>query len=160
MRKQLPIFGAAVVAVAAVLCVGAVAGLAADSETVVMERQAAMRQRGTDLRAIRAYIDDKGGDQASAVAAAKEMLVLEQKIDASWLPGTSSTDLPGKSNAKPEIWTEMQKFKAIGAILRSGQEKLVTALEQGDKAGAKAIIADFGKNACGACHTAYRATVG
>ena len=156
MRKHLSILGATVVAMAAVLGAGTVATLAADNETVVKERQAAMRQRSTDLRTINAYIDDKGGDQASAVAAAKEMLVLEQKIDASWLPGTSSTDLPGKSNAKPEIWTEMDKFKAMGAILQSGQQKLLTALEQGDKAGAKAIIADFGKNACGACHTAYR----
>jgi len=156
VRKHLSILGATVVAMAAVLGAGTVATLAADNETVVKERQAAMRQRSTDLRTINAYIDDKGGDQASAVAAAKEMLVLEQKIDASWLPGTSSTDLPGKSNAKPEIWTEMDKFKAMGAILQSGQQKLLTALEQGDKAGAKAIIADFGKNACGACHTAYR----
>ncbi|HVM80351.1 MAG TPA: cytochrome c [Stellaceae bacterium] len=156
MRKHLPVLGAAVVAMAAVLGAGTVATLAADNETVVKERQAAMRQRSADLKTINAYIDDKGGDQASAVAAAKEMLVLEQKIDASWLPGTSSTDLPGKSNAKPEIWAEMDKFKAMGAILQSGQQKLLAALEQGDKTGAKAIIADFGRNSCGACHTAYR----
>ena len=160
MRKRLSNFGAAAVAMAAVLAVGTAATLAADSETVVRDRQAAMKQRSTDLKTISAYIDDKGGDQASAVAAAKDMLVQEQKIDASWLPGTSSADLPGKSNAKPEVWAEMDKFKAMAAILRSGQEKLVPALEKGDKAGAKAIIADFGKNACGACHTAYRVKTG
>jgi len=160
VRKHLSIIGAAAMAMAAVLAAGTAATLAADNETVVRDRQAAMRQRSTDLKTVSAYIDDRGGDQASAVAAAKEMLVLEQKIDASWLPGTSSADLPGKSNAKPEIWIEMDKFKALGAILQSGQEKLVTALEKGDKAGAKATIADFGKNACGACHTAYRVKAG
>ena len=155
MRKHLPVLGAAA-AIVTLLAVGAAASFAADNETIVRDRQAAMRQRGTDLRAINAYIDDKGGDQASAVAAAKDMIALEQKIDASWLPGTSSTDLPGKSNAKPEIWTEMDKFKALGDILKSGQEKLLAALEKGDKTGAKAIIADFGRNSCGGCHTAYR----
>lgn len=159
MKKPFSVLSAAAAALAAVLFIGTAATLAADNETVVRDRQAAMRQRGADLKAINAYIDDKGGDQASAVAAAKDMLVLEQKINSSWLPGTSSTDLPGKSNAKPEIWTEMDKFKALNAILGSGQQKLITVLQQGDKAGAKTIIADFGRNACSACHTEFRAKV-
>jgi cytochrome c556 len=141
---------------AMVIGLGGAVTLAADNEALVKDRQAAMRQRGTDLRAINAYIDDKGGDQAAAIAAAKDMIAIEQKLDGVWLSGTSSKDMPGKSNAKPEIWTEVDRFKAFVTILKNGEEKLVPALEKGDKAGAKAIIGDFGKNACGACHTAYR----
>lgn len=143
-------------AMTTVIGLGGAATLAADNEALVKDRQAAMRQRGMDLRAISAYVDDKGGDQTSAVAAAKDMIVIEQKLDTVWLPGTSSKDMPGKSNAKPEIWTEMEKFKALVTFMKNGEQKLVSAVEKGDKAGAKAIIGDIGKNACGACHTIYR----
>lgn len=143
-------------AMAMVIGLGGAATLAADNEALVKDRQAAMRQRGTDLKMISQYVDDKGGDQASAVAAAKDIITVEQKLDGVWLPGTSSKDMPGKSNAKPEIWTEMDKFKAFVATLKSDEGRLVPAIEKGDKAGAKAIIGDIGRNACVACHTVYR----
>lgn len=143
-------------AMAMVIGLGGAATLAADNEALVKDRQAAMRQRGTDLKMISQYVDDKGGDQASAVAAAKDIITVEQKLDGVWLPGTSSKDMPGKSNAKPEIWIEMDKFKAFVATLKSDEGKLVPAIEKGDKAGAKTIIGDIGRNACVACHTVYR----
>ncbi|MGE5203891.1 MAG: c-type cytochrome [Acidobacteriota bacterium] len=143
-----------------VIGLGGAATLAADNEALVKDRQAAMRQRGTDLKTISQYVDDKGGDQASAVAAAKDMMIVEKKLDSVWLPGTSSKDMPGKSNAKPEIWTEMDKFKGFVTILKNGEEKMLPAIEKGDKAGAKAIIGDIGKNACVACHTVYREKAG
>lgn len=139
-----------------VLSLGSVASVAQDKEAVVKERQAAMKLEGPNLRAINDYLNDKGVDQATAITKAQELVAIADKLAGLWPAGTSSKDLPGKTNAKPDIWEQMDKFKALQATLKSDEQRLLAALQKGDKAAATAAWGDVGKNGCGACHGAYR----
>jgi len=154
MKKSLQ-FGAAVAAVAVVIGLGAATTMAEDLAAVVKERQGLMKQQSDDLKVIKAYIDG-GSDQAAAVDKAKSLASISDKLPDIWPAGTSSKDMPGKSNAKPEIWQDMAKFKAIQATVKTADEKLLDALQKGDRAAAGAAFGDLGKNGCGACHGTYR----
>ena len=150
------VLSAGAIAMASVIAAGGVATLAADLASTVDQRRAIMKQQSEDLKAISAYVDDKGGDQATAVAKARDLASLNAKLEGLWPAGTSSKDMPGKTNAKPEIWTDQTNFKAALAALSAGEKKLIPALEQGDKAAAKAAMGELGKNGCGACHGSFR----
>ena len=151
-------WGAASIALGTVISVGAAAGWAQDKAAVVSERQATMDLEGPDLKAILDYAGDKGTDQATAVAKAQELLALADKLAGLWPAGTSSKDMPGKSNAKPEIWTEMDKFRALYANQKSGDQTLLAAIQKGDKAAVQAAVTNIGKN-CSTCHGTYREKV-
>ena len=152
-------WGAASIALVVMISVGAAVGWAQDKEAIVKERQTAMRQEGPNLKTILDYAGDKGVDQATAIAKAQGLVALGEKLSGLWPAGTSSKDLPGKSNAKPEIWEQMDKFKALYASFKSDEQKLLAAVQKGDKAAVQAAVGDVGKNGCSACHGAYREKV-
>ena len=151
-------WSAAGIALVTMIGLGAAVGWAQDKAAAVSARQAAMDQEGPSLRAILDYAGDKGTDQATAIAKAQELLAASDKLVTLWPDGTSSTDMPGKSNAKPEVWQQMDKFKALYASQKSGEEKLLAALQKGDKAAVQAAVAEVGKN-CSSCHGTYREKV-
>ena len=148
-------WGAAGIALVTVVGIGAGVSWAQDKEAAVSTRQVTMKQEGPALKAILDYAGDKGTDQATAIAKAQELLALSDKLAALWPAGTSSKDMPGKSNAKPEIWTDMDKFQALYASQKSGEQKLLAAIQKGDKAAVQAAVTDVGKN-CSSCHGTYR----
>ena len=151
-------WGAASIALVTMISVGAAVGWAQDKAAAVGERQATMKLEGPALKAILDYAGDKGTDQATAVAKAQELLALADKLAGLWPSGTSSKDMPGKSNAKPEIWTEMDKFRALYANQKSGDQALLAAVQKGDKAAVQAAVTNIGKN-CSTCHGTYREKV-
>ena len=69
MRKCLK-WCAAASAIVVVLVLGSVASVAQDKEAIIRDRQAAMKLEGPNLRAINDYLNDKGVDQATAIAQA------------------------------------------------------------------------------------------
>ena len=152
-------WGAAGIALVTVIGIGAAVSWAQDKEAAVSTRQASMKLEGPALKAILDYAGDKGTDQATAAAKAQELLALSDKLVGLWPAGTSSKDMPGKSNAKPEIWTEMDKFQALYASQKSGEQKLLSAIQKGDKAAVQAAVTDIGKNSCSTCHGTYREKV-
>jgi cytochrome c556 len=154
-RKQ---WGVMAAAAAVVMAVGGASTLAQDKMAAVKERQDLMDRQSDDLKAINAYITGKG-EQAAAVAKVQDMIVVAGKIgDARlWPAGTAIADLPAKATrAKPEIWQQMDKFSAIPAALKAEEEKLLAAVQKGDKDGAKTAFADMNKNGCGTCHGSFR----
>jgi|SRR5579859_7812133 len=157
--KKFQSWGAAGIAFATVVLVGSVVVWAQDKEAAVAARQAAMKQEGPDLRTISDYANDKGTDQATAIAKTQELLALSDKLIGLWPAGTSSKDFPGKSNAKPEIWTEMDKFKALYVGQKKAEEELLAAVQKGDKPAVQAAVANVGKGSCSACHGTYREKV-
>ena len=67
-------------------------------------------------------------------------------------------DLPDvKTYAKPNIWTDMDNFKAVVAKLPGLEQGLTDAVKKGEKPMILAAIGNLGKNGCGACHSTYRA---
>jgi cytochrome c556 len=153
-------WSAAGITVVTMITVGAAVGWAQDKEAVVSARQAAMKQEGPNLRAISDYANDKGTDQATAIAKTQELLALSDKLIDLWPVGTSSKDMPGKSNAKPEIWTDMEKFKALYVGQKKAEQDLLAAVQKGDKPAVQAAVANVGKGSCSACHGTYREKVG
>jgi cytochrome c556 len=140
---------------AAVLLAGVVAGIAQDKLALVNDRQTFMKAQGADAKAIGEYAKGSG-DQAAALKAIDDLLARNPKILAQFPPGTSATDFPGKSNAKPELWTDMDKVKAIPAVLQGEEEKVKAAIQSGDQKAVAAAFGSMGKNGCGACHSTYR----
>ena len=140
---------------AAVLLAGVVAGIAQDKLALVTERQTFMKSQGADAKAISDY--SKGqGEKAAALKAIDDLIARAPKIITMFPPGTSATDFPGKSNAKPEIWTDMDKVKAIPTALMAEEEKVKAAIETGPAEAVGAAMGGMVKNGCGACHGTYR----
>lgn len=147
------------IALAATVFAGSIfyaAGVQAqDAAAAVEARQGVMKTQGKDLGAIKAYIDGKG-ELAAAQAAGADLVTQIVKIPTAFPKGTSMADLPGKSYARPVIWTETDKFTAAAKTAATKAEALNAALKAGDMNAITAAFGDLGKNGCGACHEPYR----
>jgi cytochrome c556 len=139
-----------------VLAIGFYASSArSDDAAVVDDRQSVMKAQGKDMTAIKAYIDDKA-DVASAQTAGADLVTQVNKIPSLFPKGTGMTEFPGKSYAKPAIWTDGDKFATQAKTAADKAIALSTALKGGDKAAITAAFGDMGKNGCGTCHETYR----
>ncbi len=146
-----------VAALAMVVAVGFAATVwAQDKEAAVKQRQDTMKRQGADLKYIADFAKGVSGDQENAGYKVQELQFTSGKLLALFVPGTSSADLPGKSNAKPEIWTDWDKFKAIIPAVQDAEDKLYAAVQAGDKPAILAALGNLGKNGCGACHSQFR----
>lgn len=61
----------------------------------------------------------------------------------------------GETKAKPEIWLDMDDFKAKLEKMQAEAAKLAEVAKKGDPAASKAQLGETGK-ACKACHDKYR----
>jgi cytochrome c556 len=139
-----------------VLAAGLYAGVARSDDAAILDaRQSVMKAQGKDMTAIKAYIDDKA-DLMSAQAAGADLVTQVGKILDLFPKGTGMTEFPGKSYARPVIWTEWDKFAAQAKTASEKAAALSVALKGGDKAMITAAFGDMGKNGCGACHEPYR----
>ena len=145
----------AIVAALAIGAAGSVAGLAADKEQVIKEREALMKKQGADLGAVKGYLDDKN-DLAKATAGANDLVQTMKKIPDVFPQGTAGGDPEGKYAAKPEIWRDWKEFLAVRDTAAQKTEALVAAVKTGDKTNIQTAFADLGKNGCGACHGKFR----
>ena len=145
---------AAAALAASIMVVAAVR--ADDLSSTVAERQAGMKAMGGKLKAIKAFADSGAGQAEAADGAA--VLVATSKSIPNWFPAGSDLDsFSGKTAAKPEIWADPAKFKAIAATFQTDAVALQQAVAAGDKAAAAAAFETMGREACGACHGAFRA---
>jgi cytochrome c556 len=144
---------------AAVCMLGAVglagAALAQDGEATVAKRQDAMKAQGKDLGAVKAFIDGKG-DLAAAQKGGDDLATRMTQILGLFPPKTGMAEFPGKSYARPAIWSDWDKFTAAQTNADQKAVALVSALKSGDKAKIEAAFGDMGKNGCGGCHTPFR----
>ena len=139
----------------AVAVLGASAGVAQDVPSAIADRQALMKKQGADTKAISDYA--KGmGDQAKAQAAIDDMLAASGKIVGLFPAGTSSTDFPGKTGAKPTIWTDHDGFVKAAAALHDAEVSEAAAIKSGALPDVGMGLGAIGKSGCGACHGAYR----
>jgi cytochrome c556 len=144
------------VTMAVVLAAGVCAGVARSDDTAVLDaRIAVMKAQGKDMTGIKAYIDDKA-DLASAQAAGADLVLQVAKIPDLFPKGTGMAEMPGKSYARPVVWTDWDKFLAQAKTAGEKATALNAALKGGDKAAITAAFGDMGKNGCGACHEPFR----
>ena len=145
-----------VAAFAAIALVSGAAGvIAQDKAQVIEQRRAAMKTLGASMGSVKGFLDGNA-DQAKAQEGANTLVATAPKIPDLFPAGTSLTDFPGKTGAKPSIWQEQAKFKEAAMGLEKDAKALADAVKGGDKAKVQAAFAETGKNGCGTCHNAYR----
>ncbi|HEX9536309.1 MAG TPA: cytochrome c [Stellaceae bacterium] len=142
-------------ALAIVLTGASGAALAQDKETIFKNRQATMKEQGKDVGAVKAYLDGKG-DLAQAKTGAANLTQTTKKIPELFPPGTGGPNPTGDYVAKPEIWTDWNKFLDAQKAAATKADTLLVAVNSGDKGAIEAAFNDLGKNGCGACHTTFR----
>ena len=135
---------------------GAWAAAAVNKDAVVKERQDLMKAFAADTKAIGDYA--KGAaTKDDAQKAADHLAANAMKVVALFPAGTSMEDMPGKSNAKAAIWTDMAKFNAVPTALKDEATKMSALIKTGSPADVAAGNT-IGRNGCGACHGSFRFT--
>jgi cytochrome c556 len=129
--------------------------MAATSAEVVKDRQASMKAQTADLKTINDYARGKA-DREAALKAAGDLVEHASRDSKLFPKGTSSADLPGTSNAKPQIWAEQAKFFAILTAMHDKAAKLPALIKTGSPADVHTAAMDLAKVGCVSCHTDYR----
>ena len=128
---------------------------AQDKAVLVKDRQAFMKALGADNKAISDYAKGAGSKEAAEKAIA-DMQAKNAKMSALFVAGTSSTDLPGVSYAKANIWSEKAKFDGLIATLKDAEAAEAATIKSGTPDAVSTGLVTIGRTGCGACHVAYR----
>lgn len=121
----------------------------APAETV-SERQRLMKLHGGLWKDIQ---DKAKVNNFEGIAVSAEALALNAPRIPAMFPEGSMTD---KSKAKPEIWQKFPDFEKAAMTMKTESEKLRDAANTKDANQVQTVMKDFGRNACGSCHTPFR----
>lgn len=143
------------------LAAAAAAGLAAalpaaaqfqKPEDAIKYRKAAFTVMGNHFGRIAAMASGRAPFDAAAAQANAELVATLSKLPyAGFIDGTAS----GDTKAKPEIWSERDKFNAAASKMQEEVVKLNAAAKTGNLDQIKAAVGEVGKS-CKACHDNYR----
>ena len=124
----------------------------AKPEDAIKYRKAAFNVMATHFGRIGAMANGRVPFDAKAVVENAEIAAMMSKLPyAAFVAGTDK----GDTKARPEVWTESDKFKAAIAKMQDEMAKLNVAAKTGNIDTIKAAVGDTGKS-CKACHDAYR----
>ena len=118
--------------------------------TLVAERQRLMKLTGA------AWADAQAKAKAGnieGIAVSAETIALNARQIPALFPAGSATD---QSKAKPEIWQKFPEFEAAAKNMETESEKLRDAARAKNQQAVDAIMKDYGRVACGTCHTPFR----
>jgi cytochrome c556 len=116
----------------------------------VSERQRYMKLHGGLWR----DIQDKAKVQNfDGIAVSAEALALNAGRIPAMFPEGSMTS---ESKAKQEIWQKWPEFEKASTMMKTESEKLRDAARAKNNDQVQAVMKDFGRNACGTCHTPFR----
>jgi cytochrome c556 len=117
---------------------------------VVADRQRLMKLNGASWADAQAKL--KAGNAEAVAVNAETMALIATQIVALF-PDGSLTD---KSKAKPEIWQKWAEFESAVKNYAMQADKLRDAARSKDLAATEAVAKEFGRQACGTCHTPFR----
>jgi cytochrome c556 len=120
------------------------------SGDVVADRQRLMKLNGASWKDVQ---DKAKAGNIEAIVVNAETIALNAQHIPMLFPKGSLTD---KSKAKPEIWEKWSEFEGAAKNLETWAVKLRDAATAKDADGTQAIVKDFGRQACGTCHTPFR----
>ena len=120
------------------------------SGDVVADRQRLMKLKGASWADAQAKF--KAG-QIDAIAVNAETMALNGRYIPEMFPQGSLTD---KSKAKPEIWQKWDDFVKASNNLVTWSERLRDASRAKNAPEVETIMKDYGRQACGTCHTPFR----
>ena len=121
-------------------------------EDAIKYRQSAMTVMGNHFGRIGAMANGRVPFDAAAVQANAEIVTTMSKLPfAGFIDGTDK----GNTKAKPEIWSEAEKFRAAAQKMQDEVGKLSAAAKTGNQDQIKAAFGAAG-DTCKACHDNYR----
>lgn len=121
-------------------------------EDAIKYRKAAFTVMNAHFGRVGAMVNNRIPYDAKVAAENAEITAEIAKLPfAGFGPGTEK----GDTRAKPEIWTEMDKFRAAASKMQEETAKLATAAKAGNPETLKAAFGDAAKS-CKACHDSYR----
>ena len=124
----------------------------AKPEDAIKYRKNALFVMAQHFGRVAAMANGKMPFDAKLVAENAEIATMMSKLPyVAFIEGTDK----GDTKAKPEIWTEMDKFMAAATTMQDAVVKLNTAAKGGNIDTIKAAVGETGK-ACKACHDNYR----
>ncbi|MEK8032402.1 cytochrome c [Ideonella sp. DXS29W] len=142
----------AVATLAGLVAAGPAAAQFQKPEDAIKYRKAAFTVMASHFGRVAAMANGKVPFDAAAAQANADIVATLSKLPfTAFIDGTSS----GDTKAKPEIWTEQDKFKAAAAKMNDEVAKLNVAAKSGNIDQIKAAVGDVGKS-CKACHDSYR----
>lgn len=122
-------------------------------EDAVKYRQGAFTVMGAHFGRIGAMANGRVPFDAAAVQANAEIVATMSKLP--WPAFVEGTATVGNTRAKPEIWSEADKFKAGAQKMQDEVAKLNAAAKTGNQDQIKAAFGAVGQS-CKACHDSYR----
>jgi len=146
---QRNLYGCLVVLVCVVL-VSAVAQ-AQDDDAFIQYRQKVMQSNGANLGAIGDILKNKLPYQSHIGVHAQEIQRMGMLIPDAFKKNVAA----GKTDAKPEIWKEWDKYTAAADAMGREAAELATVAQSGNMEAISAQVKKLG-DACGNCHKAYR----
>ena len=121
-------------------------------EDAIKYRQSVMGVMSWHLKPLAAMVKgERPFDQDAFVKGAAYLEVLSKMPMEGFIAGSDK----GETRAKPEIWTEMDKFKGGLDKLQADAAKLTQVAKTGDMNQIKAQFGQTAKN-CAACHDNFR----
>jgi cytochrome c556 len=140
-----------VVLVAVAMVLGVTGTQAQDDEAYIQHRQQVMESVGGHMGAIGAIMKNKLPYTATIAAHAEALQLTSTVIEEAFKKEVTE----GKTDAKPDIWQDWDKFAAAAKKLGEESGKLAEVAQGGDAAAIGAQVKELGK-ACGGCHKPFR----
>lgn len=140
---------------AAMLGSAALAQSAPSAEQVVAARQAAFLMSAGNMAAMGAAVQSNATSVRPYAINARSLVRWARALPGLFPAGTGLDALPGRTGARPEIWSNRAAFEAAAANYATAAEALATAAQADDAA---AFRTQFGavRQACGTCHQQFR----
>lgn len=147
------------VAVAALAAAGLLAGMPAfaqfaKAEDAIKHRKAAMTLLGSHMGRIGAMV--RGDKPFNAADVQANAAIIETVGKVSLEGFVAGSEQGGNTRAKPDVWSQADKFHARGNDMQKAIAGLASAAKAGAPDGVKAAFGEVGKS-CKACHDDFQA---
>ena len=150
--KYRPTLAAVALGIAGALTALPAAAQYRNTDAAIKYRQSAMSLQGNHLARIFAMINGQVPFDAKVAADQTEIIATLNRLQfAAFIDGSDK----GNTRAKPEIWSEKDKFNAAIAKSQEDVLKLAAAGKTGSLDQIKAAAGAVGES-CKACHDAYQ----
>ena len=116
----------------------------------IADRQRLMKLNGASAKDLGDKL--KAGQIEAMVVNAETIAINAQHVPMLFPKGS----LSDKSKAKPEIWEKWSEFEAAAKNMEVKAIEVRDAARAKDQAKVEALMKDFGRQACGTCHTPFR----
>ena len=152
MKRPFPSMWVAAVALAGMATALPAAAQFAKPEDAIKYRRGAFTVMAAHFGRVAAMANGRIPFDAKVAADNAEIAAMMSRLPyAGFVDGTDK----GDTRAKPEIWAEMDKFRAAASKMQDEMVKLNAAAKGGNLDAIKAAVGETGKS-CKACHDNYR----